>query len=94
MIGGDVPADVRELLRQHVRSFETLEVLLVLHGSPHERWRADSLAERTGALAHACEQQRAELMSVMSTHAIERLRSGAMRAFADSFVFGQKKPDR
>jgi hypothetical protein len=32
-------------------------------------------------------------MSVMSMNAIERIRSGTMRAFADSFILGKRNRD-
>ena len=43
-------------------------------------------------LAQAYQEQRAAIMSIMSTNAIERVRSGAIRTFSDAFVI--KKKDR
>jgi DNA-binding IclR family transcriptional regulator len=123
---------VRQLLREHMTSFERLEVLLFLHkhgaeplspqdignqlGMPPELvleatagLEASRLAQRQGdarfrfapatpALANAVEElavayreQSAAVMSAMSMYAIERIRSGPMRAFADSFLLGKRK---
>jgi hypothetical protein len=38
-------------------------------------------------------ERRAAVLSTMSTNAIERLRSGALSAFADAFVLGSKRKD-
>jgi predicted transcriptional regulator len=46
------------------------------------------LAAAADALAADFAERRAAVLSTMSTTAIERLRSGALNAFADAFVFG------
>jgi len=46
------------------------------------------LAAASEALALDFTERRAAVLSTMSTNAIERLRSGALSAFADAFVFG------
>lgn len=131
-----ISAEVRELLRDPVTSFERLEVLLLLQGAPEHPFDAatvssrvrmpqdtviaalEALAERqlidkvqtstpptyrfvptaphaeaVRALAHAYDEQRAAVMSIMNTNAIERLRSSTIRTFADSFLLRRKKPD-
>jgi hypothetical protein len=42
-------------------------------------------------LARAYADQRLGVMKLMSAYAIERLRTGAIRAFSDSFLIGRKK---
>ena len=44
-------------------------------------------------LARDFAERRAAVLSTMSTYAIERLRSGALTAFADAFLLGSKKKD-
>jgi hypothetical protein len=39
------------------------------------------------------EENRLELMSIMTANAIERMRTGALRAFANAFVLGKKRDD-
>jgi hypothetical protein len=46
------------------------------------------LATAAEALALDFSERRAAVLSTMSTNAIERLRSGALSAFADAFVLG------
>jgi hypothetical protein len=38
-------------------------------------------------------ERRAAVLSTLSTYAIERLRSGAINAFADAFILGSKRKD-
>jgi hypothetical protein len=45
------------------------------------------------ALVVAYREQSAAVLSTMSIYAIERIRSGPIRAFADSFVLGKPKDD-
>jgi hypothetical protein len=49
------------------------------------------LIDAVELLALAYREQSAAVLSTMSVNAIERIRSGPMRAFADSFVLGGKK---
>jgi hypothetical protein len=39
-------------------------------------------------------EQRLAVIKLMSDNAIERLRTGAARAFVDAFLIGRKKNDR
>lgn len=132
----DFPASVRQLLREHLTSFEHLEILLLLHGQPLADWTPQSVCERirmppelaervlvslqsselvrratrnpgvfrfgprlpasldaVEALAALYRDQRAAVMSAMSVNAIERIRSGTMRAFADSFMLKKRNDD-
>jgi hypothetical protein len=51
------------------------------------------LAAAADELATDFAERRAAVLSMMSTNAIERLRSGALTAFADAFVLGSKRKD-
>jgi hypothetical protein len=51
------------------------------------------LADAADELAHDFAERRAAVLSTMSTNAIERLRSGALNAFADAFILGSKRKD-
>jgi hypothetical protein len=44
-------------------------------------------------LAHAYAEQQVEIMKLMSSNAVERIRTAAMRTFADAFVLGRRKRD-
>jgi hypothetical protein len=52
-----------------------------------------ALDETTTRLASAYEDARLEILRLMSSNAVERLRSSALRVFADSFVLKKKKDD-
>ncbi len=136
MTTSDISEDVRALLREHLTSFERLEIVLLLRAYPGQDWDVAAVSERTrippelvlealqgleasgliraatrdpmpvrygptsvglaevmGGLEKAYHEQRAIVMSLMSVNAIERIRSGSMRAFADSFMSGRKKRD-
>lgn len=129
-----VDDDVSALLRDHIDSFECLEVLLLLRreraartaeelsaclnmrapllddalaslvrgrlvntthrSSPtlyeyaHERLDQDNVV---GSLERAYREEPIEIMRLMSTNAIERLRTSTIRAFADAFVVRKDK---
>jgi hypothetical protein len=127
---------VQTLLREHVTTFEQLEILLLLQAHPHDDWTAAAVGERTripedisaraladfsgnglieqvrenpaaycfaprtiqirqavADLAIAYHDQRALVMSTMSVNAIERIRSGTLRAFSDAFLLRRKDGD-
>jgi hypothetical protein len=44
-------------------------------------------------LLEVYESNRIELMMLLSANAIERMRTGALRAFADAFVIGRNRKD-
>jgi hypothetical protein len=50
-------------------------------------------AEAVEALAATYQERSAAVLSTMSVYAIERIRSGPLRAFAESFVLGKGKRD-
>jgi hypothetical protein len=55
--------------------------------------RLPAVMDTVTALAALYREQRAAVMSAMNLHAIERIRSGTMRAFADSFIVGKKRDE-
>jgi hypothetical protein len=134
MVGDPLPEAVCTLLREHLTSFERLEIMLLLHKHPYEAWTVHAVSESTRiameltrealtgltasgliesvpgagpafrfgprepALRQAVEQlaltyreRHAAVMNLMSVHAIERIRSGSIRAFADSFIVAKRK---
>ncbi len=126
--------DVKALLRDHIESFEQLEILLLLHRRRGDTWTPDSVARalsmnmdpddaataledlcrsslvdvrvdgagrsyryRQGApnleatihaLSEGYEEHRLEVIKLMNKNAIERVRTSAMRTFADAFFVG------
>lgn len=122
---------VLRLLRDRLKSFEQLDVLLHLHRQPQAvvtiatvatevhlsselvaealrglqladlvetdgigyRYRPanDALVSAVDELVHALRERRAAVLSQMSANAIERIRSDTPKAFADSFVLGNKE---
>jgi hypothetical protein len=133
MTGADIPHAVRAWLYEHVRTYDELETLLLLHRQRDRDWSAAALAEalkiapavaaealaefaRRGLaapgaapdafryrpatpelellvdhLARAYADDRLTVIELMTANAIERMRTGAMRVFADAFVVGRKK---
>jgi hypothetical protein len=133
----EFPESVKALLREHVTSFEKLELILLLAGQPQQAWTIASLSSRvhvpedlivealdalerarlvgstieggqrlvrhapaTAELAHAaCEllrifpELRAAIIVFMNANAIERVRSGAVRTFAEAFILRKDKKD-
>jgi DNA-binding IclR family transcriptional regulator len=128
-----LPDSVLMLLRDRLKNFEQLEVLLLLRARVAE-WLTSAQANAairldpelisaalqelasagllesegsnyryrpaTAALASAVDElaseyrdRHAAVMSQMSVNAIERIRSGSLKAFADSFVLNKRKDD-
>lgn len=54
---------------------------------------SSQLDDLVDQLADAWEHHQLTVMNLMSSNAIERVRTGALRAFADAFVLGKNKPD-
>jgi hypothetical protein len=54
---------------------------------------SSELSAAADELARDFAERRAAVLSTMSTNAIERLRSGALSAFADAFLLGSKRKD-
>jgi hypothetical protein len=82
------------------RALESLTARDLILGSPplapgrfQYAPRNRDLADAADELARDHTERRAAVLSTMSTNAIERLRSGALNAFADAFVFGGKRKD-
>jgi hypothetical protein len=55
--------------------------------------RTPALRTTLDRLAAAYDDHRLEVVKLMAANAIERMRSSAARAFADSFVWGRKRSD-
>jgi hypothetical protein len=133
----EISEAVKALLREHVTSFEKLELLLLLSGEPQQAWTIASLSSRvrvledlivealdalqrsrlvtsavecgqrvaryapaTAELANAARElfrifpeQRAAIIVFMNANAIERVRSGAIRTFADAFIIRKEGKD-
>lgn len=51
------------------------------------------LAELVDQLAEAWDRHQLKVMNLMSANAIERVRTGAIRTFADAFLLERKKKD-
>jgi hypothetical protein len=89
-----VPGDLVE------RALESLRTRRLIQGSPPQppgRFQYApgnrELADAADELARDFAERRAAVLSTMSTNAIERLRSGALNAFADAFILGSKRKD-
>lgn len=128
----DIPIEVRQLLREHVESYEQLEVLLRFAGTQDRSWSPDEIAAKAGvspelagdALAHLSragvlaqsdsgattrfsphadhagtidrlgeihQRDRLGIMNLMTSHALERVRTSALRAFTGAFLLGKKR---
>ena len=82
------------------RALESLSARGLIRGSPPlppGRFQYSpgnrELADAADELARDFAERRAAVLSTMSTNAIERLRSGALNAFADAFILGSKRKD-
>jgi hypothetical protein len=82
------------------RALESLSARHLIRGSPPlppGRFQYSpanrDLADAADELARDFAERRAAVLSTMSTNAIERLRSGALNAFADAFILGSKRKD-
>lgn len=133
----DLPEDVRRLLRDHVESYEQLELLILLRAEPDHPWTVEALSARLRVPASlvllaldtlqtagfvssrplGAEKQYARLaqsnnveatlerlvqayrehpipvLKQMSANAIERVRTAALRTFADAFILRKDKKD-
>jgi len=128
----DIPADVREFLREHVESYEQLEVLLIFSRAVDRAWSPGELAveasvspeaareavehlSRVGVLAKSgagaderfmpnaayagridrlvaeYRRDRLAVMNLMTSYALERVRTSALRAFTGAFLLGKKR---
>jgi hypothetical protein len=130
MMPDRIPPDVVRLLRDHVKAYEELEVLLLFAREAGD-WTPEAVAtelrmptenvhaaiDALGAgglllraddaqgervrrhpgsaplllrLQHAYDDDRIELMALMTRHALERVRTAALRAFASAFELRRK----
>lgn len=126
--------DVSAILHDHIRSWEQLEILLLLHANRSEAWSAESVANRmrlgvelslrtlehlskqrlvesseddtrrfwfgpgdptldetVGRLAEAYRERQVEVLKILTTDAVDRVRSAAMETFSESLLLGRKR---
>ncbi|HEY3654078.1 MAG TPA: hypothetical protein VGL34_03735 [Steroidobacteraceae bacterium] len=134
MTSTPISDEVRAFLREHIETYEELEVLLLLQREAQGPWTADLLAARLhitpAALGEALTALRGrrfveslsvraeehyrlpadvarnetlsrlaglyashtiEIIKLMSSNSIERIRTAALRSFADAFLFRKDK---
>jgi len=78
---------VRFLCRENLLSVQVgAEALLFKYGP-----RPPELDGLVGRLVQAYDEQRLEVMKLMTANAVQRVRTKALRKFADSFLVGRKK---
>lgn len=81
-----IPADVRQLLREHLTGFERLEIALLLRAHPHEDWDVAALTRQTGIAAE------------LALEALQGLKAAGLIATpagnALSFRYGPANPAR
>ena len=134
----ELPEDVQKLLRDHIGSYEQLELLLVLRANSDTCWTREALGARlripealviealtalgsagfvgsltqdgrkgyayrihraeveatVARLARAYKDQPMSVIKLMSANAIERVRTAALRTFAEAFILRKDKDDR
>lgn len=74
----------------------TRRLIEALAGASPKRFRFDPRSERAlavEALASCWAAHRYEIVRLLGTYAMERVRNSAARAFADAFLIGRKKKD-
>jgi DNA-binding GntR family transcriptional regulator len=83
-----------DLVREALHGLEAKGLLCAAGGDSFRFAPATpALADTVEAFVVAYREQSAAVLSTMSIYAIERIRSGPIRAFADSFVLGKRKDD-
>jgi predicted ArsR family transcriptional regulator len=131
MVNVNIPAEVVDLMRRAVHTYEALDVLLLIlrrgggltatdaahalsirediaepalrqlaeagvieqsseDGSVRHGDIRESLRPVVGRLADAYRDHRVDIVVIMNNQAVERMRSAALRAFADAFVLRRK----
>ena len=132
MTDHEITVDVRLLLRDHVETYEQLEILRLFAGTGDAALTPDAAAtaaglrpeaavealghlERTGvldrsgstsepayrarpdkaqsidALGESYRHDRLMIMNLMTAHALDRVRTSALRAFAQAFLVGRRR---
>jgi hypothetical protein len=75
-----------------LRNGELLEMMLDGHRRAYRyRPATPELARLSDELANAFEEERLALVRLMNQNAVERVRTAAMRMFADSFILRKKR---
>lgn len=82
------------LVRDALKALRNRDIVdaLTENARTHFRTRENQKAP-LAQLVQLYDQQRLEIVMLMSANAIERVRTGAMRTFADSFFLGRKRDD-
>ncbi len=57
----ELPSDVEQLLREHIRSIETLEILLSLRDEPERRWTVADVYQKVRSSERSVSHNLAEL---------------------------------
>jgi transcription initiation factor IIE alpha subunit len=68
-------------------------VAVVTEGGANFHVASEDYKPQLSELVTLYERHRLEIVMLMSTNAIERVRTGAMRTFADCFFVGKKRGD-
>jgi hypothetical protein len=95
-VGGHlkIPALAATTALEHLRNVGLVRVSDEGAGQRYKLGSLDSATGQTVAeLANAYAGNRLQIMQLLTANAIERVRSGAIRLFADAFVLGRGKKD-
>jgi hypothetical protein len=79
---------VKQLAASAIAEVSSLPGEVLRYRGPREDFRI-----RVDRLASVYEESHLEVIMLMSAHSIERMRTGAVRAFADAFVIRRKDRD-
>jgi hypothetical protein len=82
------------LAREALESLCRAELLRAHRSGPSVSFMASSVPETLDLiekLAEAYQEHRFDIAAILATHAIERLRTRALRTFSESFIIGRKK---
>ena len=88
-----IPVESVSVALRHLADGGLLEPIELAGSQLRYRGPPDQFKLAVGRLARAYEDRRLEVMGLMTSNAIARLRTSAMRAFADAFLIGKKRDD-
>ena len=85
---------VVSLVTDALKALSNRDIVYALTENATASWHINPACEaRLRELVALYDQQRLEIVMLMSTNAIDRVRTGAMRTFADCFFLGRKRDD-
>ena len=85
---------VVSLVTDALKALSNRDIVDALTENASTYWHINPACEaRLRELVALYDQQRLEIVMLMSANAIERVRTGAMRTFADCFFLGRKRDD-